>query len=125
MSTIVNAASQSGDPPIPGYYGNYPNDLTSTYSPSNWTTTISPYTITTRDSIELGVDHDEYGLEVDASIKLGGRDTNEINLDLSRFTLIRRLRFFYDLIFRGKATMEVEPKLIKLEKALDVLRNAK
>ena len=65
------------------------------------------------------------GLEVDGSVKLGGKNTNKIDWDLSRFTLIRRLKFIYNLIFKGRAIMEVNPKLIKLEKALDVLKNAK
>lgn len=66
-----------------------------------------------------------YNFEVDCSIRLGGKNINKIDWDLSRFTLIKRLKFLYDLIFKGKAIMEVDPKLIKLEKALDVLKNAK
>jgi len=71
------------------------------------------------------VDPDNYGFKVDGSVKFGGKNTNKINWDLSRFTLIERLKFLYNLLFKGKATMEVDPKLIKLEKALEVLRNAK
>lgn len=67
-----------------------------------------------------------YGsIEADYSVKFGGRYTNKIESDLSRFTLIERFKFLYNLLFKGKAIMEVNPKLIKFEKALDILRNSK
>ena len=76
-------------------------------------------------SNNTNVESSNYVLMVDCSVKFGGKNVDKIDWDLSRFTLIKRLKFLYDLLFKGKAVIEVDPKLIKLEKALEVLRSSK
>ena len=118
-----------GDDPSYGVTTTTTDNTTSTiYYPSvsggtTWTPQSSPYMgIPIAIDPALKVNGD---IEADGNIKLGGFKTNKMDWDLSRFTLINRLKFLYNLLFKGKAIMEVEPKLIKLEKALEVLRAAK